>query len=127
MDYNSAADPPGGVDRNFYQKGYWKHTDASASGLTLNTCTVRKISGNARIAFAIDTSLNGSGTNGVGNNRQVAPSTGVSAFGTADIATPGDATMAPADYIGMWMRLEALDGALALNETWVPSLQGQTV
>jgi hypothetical protein len=126
MDYNTAANAPGGADLNFYLKGYFKHTDASGSGLTLNTCKVTKVSGNSRLTFALDTALNGSGTNGGGNNRQVAPSSGVGSFGTADVTTPSGAVMAPGDYIGVWVKLAAAGGAAALNESWVLGFQGQT-
>ena len=125
MDYNAAANAPGGADIDFYLKGFFKHTDASGSGVTLNTCAVTKVGGNARLTFAVESSLNGNGTNGGGNNRQVAPSSGVGTFGTVDVAVPGGA-MAPADKIGVWVKLAAADGAAALNESWVLGFQGQT-
>jgi hypothetical protein len=126
MDYDAVANPPGGETINFYLKAYFKHADASGSGLTLNTCKVTKPSGNARLTFAVDTALNGSGTNGVGNNRQVVPSSGVGAFGTADVDVPAGATMDPGDIIGVWVKLAAAGGAAALNESWVLGFQGQT-
>ncbi len=124
MDYNTAANAPGGADIDFYLKGFFKHTDASGSGLTLNTCAVTKVSGNARLTFALESSINGSGTNGA-NNRQVAPSSGVGSFGTVDVAVPGGA-LAPADKVGVWVDLAAANGAAALNESWVLGFQGQT-
>jgi hypothetical protein len=125
MCYNAAANAPGGADIDFYLKGYFKHTDASGSGLTLNSCAVTKVSGNVRLTFALDSAINGTGTNGVGNNRQVAPSSGVGSFGTVDVNVPGGA-MTPGDKMGVWAKLAAADGAAALNESWVLGFQGQT-
>jgi hypothetical protein len=127
LDYDSAAEAPGGSDLNFYEKGYFKHTDASGSGLTLLTCSVTEVADpSARVTFALDTAINGSGTNGGGNNRQVAPVAGVTAFDSAAKTVPGGATMAPADIIGVWIALAADAGAAALKTTWTPGFLGTT-
>lgn len=127
MDYDSVANPAGGAEKDFYQKLFFKHTDVSASGLTLTTCKV-VLSSNpgSRVKTAITTAINDTGTNGGGNNRQVAPSSGVGSFDTSDKTVPGGALLAPTDKVGVWMELVDAGGAAALNTTWTPNFQGQT-
>jgi hypothetical protein len=126
--YDSSANPAGGATINYYEKGYFKHTDASGSGITMTACAVSLVTNpSSRVNFALDSAINGSGTNGVGNNRQVAPSSGVSAFDTADKDVPGGGSLAAGDIIGLWMQLIDAAGAAALNTVWTPKIQGQTI
>jgi hypothetical protein len=128
MDYNSAADVAGGSERDFYQKLFFKHTDASSSGLNLTSCKIVLTSNpSTRVKTSIESTLNGSGTNGIGNNRQIAPSAGVGTFDTSDKTVPSGAVLTPGDKIGLWMELVDAAGAPALNTTWTPGFQGQTI
>jgi hypothetical protein len=125
MGYDSVADVASGSERDFYQKMFFKHTDASGSGLSLLTCAVAIAEDlSARVSTAIESSLNGTGTNGVGNNRRVAPSSGVGTFDTSSKSVPGGGTMTPGDRIGVWMKLADVAGATELTGTWTPSFSG---
>jgi hypothetical protein len=127
MDYNSQANPPGSPEIDFYEKGYFKHTNAGGSNLTLSECAVLLAAGPVtRVAIALDTSPNGSGSNGAGNNRQVAPASGVTSFDGATKAVPGG-VLAPGSAIGVWMRLADPGGGPGLSTTWTPGFQALTV
>jgi hypothetical protein len=126
--YAAAADPTLAAEFDFFVKLFWKHTDASASGKTLTAAQVIEASDPlARGTFALATSFNDTGTNGVGNNRKVAPSAGVTAFDGAAKPVPDDyEEMVAGDALGVWLRLEAAIGALAGYSTYRPQLQGNT-
>lgn len=126
--YLAAADPALAAEIDYYVKLFWKHTDASASGKTLTAAQVIEASDPlARGTFALVTAVDDSGTNGVGNNRTVAPTSGVTAFdGSAkDLPDPYN-ELAPGEAIGVWLKLAAAAGALAGYSTYRPQLQGNT-
>jgi len=125
--YDTQSNAPGGLEIDFYEKGYFKHTDASGSGLTLTSCVVALGDAPAgRVATALDAAVNGSGSNGAGNNRRVAPVTSVTGFSESDKVVPGG-SLAPGDTVGVWMKLidDPATGR-ALRETWTPVLQAVT-
>lgn len=125
LGYDLEADIPGGSDFDYYMKMFAKHTDASASGLTLTSVEVKEgADPTATVTFGLDAALNDNYSNGGGNTRLDAPAGIV--FDNADKAVPGD-ELAPADYIGIWVKITLVDGAASYKSTWTPRLQGQTV
>jgi hypothetical protein len=124
--YNAAADAAGGSTRKYYEKLFWENTNGQ--GLDLSSAQVIEAGDpNADIAFALESVFNGNGTNGVGNNRQVAPSVNVTTFDSLTKNLPGGSQdLHAGSQIGMWLELTLLAAAAAQNSTYTPRLQGQT-
>ncbi len=111
------------LTETYYEKVFVKNTHAT---LTLQTAEVQEVSDpDGFIDFALETTLNGTGTNGGGNNRQVAPSTGVGAFSSATKPVTGGA-LAAGDAQGVWLRLSLPISVAADNINYVPALAGVT-
>lgn len=130
MDYDPDAPAAGAADVTIYVKGFFKHTDASGSGLTAVNCVVKEFADPTdAVTFALATAVNDTGTNGGGNNRQVAPVSGVTAFSSSDKNTPNnpyDPELAPGDYVGVWQALLLKNGRAAIKSYWTPALQVTT-
>jgi hypothetical protein len=127
MDYNTIANPFGGASEDTYTKGFFKHTNASGSGLNLTGCVVKEIADpQATMTFAIGTALNDTQTNGGGNNRNVAPGAGVTTFDNGDKNVPSGGVMAPNDTIAFWPKMTRAAGSEALKTTWTPGFTGSS-
>lgn len=123
--FDASANPPGGLEKRFYDKGFYENTDA---GLSLTSAQIIEfLDASGLINFGLATTLNDSGTNGVGNNREVAPS-GIT-FNSLDKSVVGG-VLGPsgggAEDQGLWFELVLAGGAASLNTTYVPELQGNT-
>lgn len=120
--YDASADPPGGSAKTYYEKIFAKNTDGS---LALATAQVKLISDTGSdVSFGLATAQNDSGTNGGGNNRQVAPA-GIS-FATSDQLVPGTDMLAGA-YIGVWLKLSLSAGQASQKSILTMRLDGLTV
>ncbi len=118
-----------GASVSFYQRVYYKHTDASGSGLPLVDATIAETTDGAEavsgdITFDVDTALNTSSDNGAGNNRQVAP-TGYT-FNDTTKAAPGTGNIPAGSYWGVWLKLTVPAGLADLNTIYVPTLAAET-
>lgn len=127
--YDLEADVAGGADRDYYVKGFFKHTGASDPYTSLLNCKVEEVADPTGVfTFTIDDQINASTTNGYLNNRLVAPTVGVSVpFNNASkslASYPTGATLAPGDAIGTWVKAARPDGAAQFNSTWTPRLLG---
>lgn len=122
--YNAAANAPGGGAVDYYEKLFAKNTHATLSLLSAKVAELADPS--ASISFALETVVNGTGTNGAGNNRKVAPSSGVSSFDSAEKDVPGTQLTA-GQVIGVWLKLSLADGGAALKTTYTPRLTGNTI
>jgi len=122
--YNASANAPGGGAVAYYEKIFCANTHAT---LTLTAAKVIESSDpSTKITFAKETVNDGTGTNGVGNNRKVAPSAGVSAFDSADKDVNG-LQLDAAETMGVWLKLSLDDGDSAQKTTYTPRLRGNTV
>lgn len=127
MDYATIANPFGGASEDTYTKGFFKHTNASGSGLSLTGCKVTEgADPQATMTFAIGTALNDTQTNGGGNNRNVAPGAGVTAFDNGDKNTPSGGVMAVNDTIAVWPKMTRAAGSEQIKTTWTPGFIGTT-
>lgn len=124
--YNAAAEAAGGATRKYYEKLFWENTNGQ--GFALSNAQVAEFADPlADIAFALATTFNDIGTNGPGNNRQVAPVAGVTVFDSATKNVPGGGQdIRPGSQLGMWLELTLLAAAPAQNSTYTPRLTGQT-
>lgn len=121
--YDATANGPGGGAVDYFEKIFLKNAHATD---TLLTATVLEaLDASAQHTFALETTKDGTGTNGTSNNRKVAPSTGVGAFTSAEKAIPGDELVA-AEAIGVWLKLSLGEGDPALETVYVPRGKGTT-
>lgn len=121
--YAAVADVAGGSDRDFYEKIFCKNEHGSLS--LLNAEIKENSDPSSKLSFALETSVDGTGTNGVGNNRQVAPSSGVSSFDSSDKAVPGT-DLASGEAIGIWTKLTLAAGTAAAKTSYGLRATGNT-
>lgn len=123
--YNVSADVSAGSQRIYYEKAFAKNNNGSNALLGATISLASDASGD--ISFALETSTGGSGTS---TNRQTAPGSGVTAFGTSAItlntATSGTADLATSTAIGVWFALTLAAGAAAAVTTTTPRIAGST-
>lgn len=118
--YNAAA---GVLAVAYYEKCFVANT-AGADTL-LSASVSEALDPTGLVTFALETSLNGTGTNGGGNNRQVAPSSGVGTFDSSSKSVTGG-SLAPGDTQGVWLKLALGIGEITQNSSYVPRLAGST-
>lgn len=117
--YNASADAPGGAVRKFYEKIFIKNTNAT---LALLNAQIREQSDPpGKFAFALESVLNGTDTNGTGNNRQVDPA-GYTFDSNAKNVAGGDLT--PGDAQGVWIELTLNPGDAAQKVTYTLNTSG---
>lgn len=119
--YAATSDPV--VAKTYYEKVFLTNDHAT---LTLTAAEVSEFADpEGDVEFALETTLDGAGTNGGANNRQVAPSAGVGAFDSAAKATVGG-TVPAGSAQGVWLKLSLGIGAAAQNSSYTPQLGGST-
>jgi hypothetical protein len=120
--YGAAADPTGGVTRKYYEKLFAKNGHAT---LALLAAQVKEGSDPSTIvAFGVASTLDDSGTNGGGNNRQVAP--GGITFDSADKNMANSATLTAGAAQGVWLELTLAVALAATKTTYLPDLVGNS-
>ena len=119
--YNVSASAS--LTKTYYEKVFFKNTN----GVTTLTAAqvIEQANPTGKVAFALETTLNAAGTNGGGNNRQVAPSSGVTAFSTA-AKTVATGQLTPGDAQGCWLQLTLSPGDIAQLSSVTPRLSGTT-
>jgi hypothetical protein len=119
--FDASANPPAGATKTYYDKGFFKNTHGT---LALTSAVIAEVSDPATIAFSLETSLDGTDTNGGGNNRQVAPSGHTFTSATKNVANSQNHTAGAAQ--GCWAELTLVGGAAALNVVYQIKEQGNT-
>lgn len=120
LHYAVAADIFGGVERDYYDKFFIKNL----SGDPFITVTVSEASDpEGQLDFALESTVDGSGTNGSGNNRQVEPVAGVSAFSSLAKAVPGG-DLDPGQAIGVWSHLTLPAGDPSTDTIYAVQISG---
>jgi len=124
--YAAAAEPSSGSDRIYVEKVFFKNEHAT---LALTNCYLSEdqtVGVYADVDFALETTKDGTGTNGAGNNRQVAPTSGVTAFDSADkLVNTGN--LGPGEAIGCWFKLNLTKGKAAQNSEILMIVKGDTI
>lgn len=120
--YNIAAAPAGGAERKFYEKIFFKNNHGS---LTLVSAEIYEDTDPVSIAFALESSLNGSDTNGVGNNRMVAPGGYTFNSTTKSVANSGNHTSGAAQ--GVWLEYTVPAGTAPGKDSYVIAESGYSV
>lgn len=121
--YNAAADVSGGANRKYYEKVFFKNNHATLSLTSAQMLEQADPSG--KVAFALESTLNGSDDNGVGNNRLVAPS-GYTFDSAAKNVANSQNHSAQAGQ-GVWLELSLTAGDAAQNSSVTLRESGQTV
>jgi len=106
--YNVAADEAGGAARTFYEKIFAKNTNGTSA--LVGAAVSFPVNVGNRVAWALESALNGTDDNGVGNDRQTAP--GGYTFNTTTKNVFGD-NLTPLDAQGIWMELSLAAGLAA--------------
>jgi len=121
--YDAAAEAAGGSDKFNYEKVF-EYNQHATLALT-NAQSAEVVEGiHAKVDFALESTLDGTDNNGVGNNREVAPG-GYTFDSTAkDVANSGN--FSPQSGQGMWIRLDLDAGDAAQNSFWKPRVTGQS-
>jgi len=120
--YNASADVTGGATKKYYDKVFFKNTDATLDLTSASVIEQADPSGD--VAFALESTLAGTDTNGAGNNRQVAPTGYTFNSTTKSVANSG--TLTHGSEQGIWLELTLAAGAAAQNTTYTPRLSGTT-
>ena len=119
--YDAQADVAGGAQRKYYEKIFCKNTNATNA--LVNASILEQADPSGKIAFALESVLNGTDTNGAGNNRQVAPA-GYTFDNNAKSVSGGNLT--PGDAQGIWLELTLNPGDAAQNTTYTLRAEGST-
>ncbi len=120
--YDASANAPGGGAVDFFDKIFFMN--ASNAGSLLTAQVVESLDPSGKITFGLDSVVNGTSSNGAGNNRKVAPSGIV--FGSTPVDVPGSNLNAGSN-IGVWLKLSLADGDAAQKTSYTPQLAGTTV
>ena len=120
LHYGAAADVFGGTARDYYDKFFIKNLAADP----FTTAIVAEFSDpEGQLDFALESTVDGSGTNGSGNNRQVAPTTGVTSFTSLAKAVPG-ADLGADESIGVWSHLNLPAGDPSTDTIYAVQISG---
>jgi hypothetical protein len=117
--YNVAADDAFGADRIFFEKLFLKNTHATDS---LSSAQVQEfLDALNQFTFGLAATLDDTGTNGAGNNRQVAPA--AITFDSNAKTIPGG-VLAAGVAIGLWLKHSAPKGDSAVKSSYTPQGSG---
>lgn len=120
--YNAVADATGGSAKTYYEKVFVKNTNGS---LALTAAQIiEQADPSGKITFAVAGTLDDSGTNGAGNNRQVAPS-GLTFDSAAKSVATGDLSSGSAQ--GVWLKLSLAAGDAAAKSSYTLRVSGNSI
>ena len=117
--YNAVANPAGGATKKYYDKVFIANENATTD--LQSAQVIEQADPNAVMAFILEATLDGTGDNGVGNNRQVAP-TGTFDSSTKNVANSGVLTHEKAQ--GAWVELTLADGVAPADTSFTLRLSG---
>jgi hypothetical protein len=121
--YDAAADASGGAQREYHDKIFFKNNHGT---LTLTSAQVlEQADPQTVVAFDLESTLDGTDTNGGGNNRQVAPGGYTFDSSAKNVANSQNLTAGAAQ--GCWLELTLTAGLGAQNTTVTMRVSGNTV
>ncbi len=123
--YDAAANPPGGSTKTYYDKGFYYNQHATLA-LTNGVITEVAEGAAAKIEFALEDALDGSGTNGAANDRFVAPSSGVGSFSSDAKDVVNSQNFSPQSGQGVWFKLTLDGGDSAQKSFYQLQVTGQS-
>lgn len=120
--YNAVAEASGGATRTYYEKIFFKNNNAVSA---LTSATIAEIAGGiaAKVAFALESTLNGTDNNGIGNRQT---QTGGYTFDstTKNVANTQNHTAGAAQ--GCWIEMTLNAGDTATNSQYTLRESGET-
>lgn len=122
--YAAAAEASGGAARDYYEKVFIKNNHGT---LALTSSTIaEQTDPSGKVTFALEASLNGSDTNGAGNNRQTVGSLSGYTFDstTKNVANSQSLTAGAAQ--GVWLKLSLAAGDAANNTSYTLRVAGES-
>jgi len=121
--YDVAADATGGVIRRYYEKIFSRNNNAT---LALTNAVISEQSDlTGKVAFALESVLDGTDTNGIGNNRQVAPTGYV--FDSLAKNVANTQNHSPGSAQGIWLELTLNPGDVATKTVYTLRESGTSV
>lgn len=121
--YNASAEAAGGSARTYYEKIFIRNNHAT---LSLTGATIaEQADPSAKVAFALESTLDGTDTNGAGNNRQVTPGGYTFNSDPKNVANSQNLTAESAQ--GVWLELTLGAGDAADNTSYTLRTNGNTV
>lgn len=117
--YNAQAAASGGSTKTYYDKIFIKNTNGISNLTTASILLSANPSG--AISFGLASTVDDAGSNGIGNNRQVAPA-GIT-FDTTTKSIPGNA-LNFGSAIGVWCKLTLTAGLSPSETTFTLGVQG---
>lgn len=120
--YNVSADAAGGSQRKFYEKVFVRNNNTSTA-LT-DAVILEQADPEANVAFALESTMNGSDRNGAGNNRLVAP--GGYTFDSSAKNVSNNQNHEPLQGQGVWLELTLEAGDLPAKSSWTLRETGKT-
>ena len=123
--YDASADAAGGSAKTYYEKMFVYNDHAT---LALTNAKIDEVDEGAydKITFALETTLDGTGTNG-SNTRLVAPSSGIGSFGSAQLDVANSGALSPGSGQGVWIATLLGAGDAADDTFYKLELTGQSV
>lgn len=121
--YNAYSDVSGGAERKYYEKVFYRNNNGTTS---LTTATIAEAADPSTVvAFALESSLDGTDTNGAGNNRLVAPGGYTFNSDTKNVANSQNHSAGSGQ--GIWLELTLAAGLASNNTSFTLQEAGQTV
>ncbi len=121
--YAAIANPPGGATKTYFEKFFYWNDHATLDLTSAQIVLATNPTG--LITVGVEGGLDGSTTNGVGNNRLVAPD-GIS-FGAGPLNVPNGQQLTHGHGCPFWAKLTLAGGAAAQKSFFSLQLQGATV
>lgn len=120
--YNAVAEASGGATRTYYEKIFFKNNNATSA---LTNSTIAEVAGGiaGKIAFDLESALDGTDTNGVGNRQT---QTGGYTFDSATKNVANVQVHTAGASQGVWIELTLVDGDTATNSTYTLRESGET-
>jgi len=124
--YDASANPAGGATKIYYEKIFAYNQHAT---LALTNATIAEVAGGVAtsVAFDLEGSLNGSDSNGPGNDRQTEGDLSSYTFDSTTKNVANSQNFSPQTGQGIWLELTLPGGAAATNSFYKQQVQGQSV
>lgn len=122
--YAAAAEAAGGSARDYYEKIFIKNNHGT---LTLTSAVIsEQADPSGKITFALESSLNGSDTNGAANNRQTVGDLSGYTFDSAAKNVANSQNLTAGSAQGVWLKLSLAAGDAAQNTSYTLRASGNT-
>lgn len=123
--YDAAADASGGSTRNYYDKIFFKNNNGS---LTLTSAVVKEQADpQTVVSFDLESTLDGTDTNGAGNRQTHSGDGGTYTFDSADKNVANSQNLTAGAAQGCWLKLTLTAGLGAQNTSVTMRVSGNTV